>query len=591
MSYGELRWSNIWNGPWVAVVLLVANIASAIPTISIKGSKFFTSDGDQFFIKGVVYAPSWQQENNNLVNGTQCEVDANLIKKLGANVIRVYSIDPSLNHDQCMQVFSDAGIYLMLDLATPTYQIDPNDPQWNTTLRDQFAKVIDNFQGYDNLFAFNAGDEVVTNTSTSDAAAYVKASIADMKAYRDAMQYRDIPIGYAAVDNSNIRTIQQDYFDCGKPAVGADFFAVNRFSWCESSSFTASGYQELYNEFDGYDIPTFLSQTGCSLAQSAPPNRTFDDQTAVLGQQMNDRFSGAVVYEWHQEETNYGLVSYDNADWTGMPSLFPDYTALSEQWATLTPDGVKKSAYQASGTKRSCPTSVSGTWNVKQNQALPTVGLSGVSTPTGARTQSGGGAASGTAAGSAEQGEGGGTGGQQKSSGFTGGAIAGIVLGALVGIALILGVILFFLKRKKGQQKDVAGADGPDHSREGDKMLATSADGNNHAYGYYGPQELAGLGQSQELDPSRGYIVPMKAPELAQPDYNHELSDHNTRMPQMEEVALNQHTQERGQEARQPEPSPHVQAQRRTEMDWLASEEARLRQRREVLMQQGGATE
>ena len=34
---------------------LLAGLAtvSAIPTISVKGSKFFTSDGDQFFIKGL----------------------------------------------------------------------------------------------------------------------------------------------------------------------------------------------------------------------------------------------------------------------------------------------------------------------------------------------------------------------------------------------------------------------------------------------------------------------------------------------------------------------------------------------------------
>jgi hypothetical protein len=476
-----------------------------------------------------------------------------------------------------MQAFSDAGIYLMLDLATPLYQIDANNPQWNTTMRDQFAKVIDNFQGYDNMFAFISGSEVVANASTSAAATYVKASIADMKAYRDAMQYREIPIGYASVDVESLRTIQQNYFDCGKASVAADFFALNRFSWCGSSSFAGSGYQELYDDFDGYDIPTFLSETGCTSSQSAPPNRTFDDQTAVLGQQMNDRFSGAVVYEWHQEDSNFGLVSYDNADQTGTPSFFPDYTALSGQWATLTPEGVKKSAYQASGTKRTCPTAAAGTWNVKANTALPTVGLSGVSTPTGARTTSGGGTAVGTSTG---QGQGGGNGGGKASNGISAGAIAGIVLGVLVGIALVLGAILLFLRSKKKQRGEVAGTDEYAYGREGDKMVA-SADAHDNAHCYHGPQEL---------DPSRGHIAVMKAPELEQPDYGHELPGHNAQMPPREEVGSTQPMQEHGQEARQPEPSPHVQAQRRTEMDWLASEEARLRQRREVLMQQGGAT-
>jgi hypothetical protein len=32
---------------------LLAGFASAIPTIEVKGSKLFTSDGDQFFVKGM----------------------------------------------------------------------------------------------------------------------------------------------------------------------------------------------------------------------------------------------------------------------------------------------------------------------------------------------------------------------------------------------------------------------------------------------------------------------------------------------------------------------------------------------------------
>jgi hypothetical protein len=34
---------------------LLASQVLAIPTITQKGSKFFTSDGNQFYIKGTVY--------------------------------------------------------------------------------------------------------------------------------------------------------------------------------------------------------------------------------------------------------------------------------------------------------------------------------------------------------------------------------------------------------------------------------------------------------------------------------------------------------------------------------------------------------
>lgn len=35
------------------VLGLLASIVHAIPTITAKGSKFFTSDGNQFFLKGM----------------------------------------------------------------------------------------------------------------------------------------------------------------------------------------------------------------------------------------------------------------------------------------------------------------------------------------------------------------------------------------------------------------------------------------------------------------------------------------------------------------------------------------------------------
>jgi len=33
---------------------LLANMVHAIPTITTKGAKFFTSDGNQFFLKGML---------------------------------------------------------------------------------------------------------------------------------------------------------------------------------------------------------------------------------------------------------------------------------------------------------------------------------------------------------------------------------------------------------------------------------------------------------------------------------------------------------------------------------------------------------
>ena len=125
----------------LGIAALVATV-SAIPTISVKGSKFFTSEGSQYFIKGVAYQVSCLATSlycptianvaflqlvpdDPLIDANQCKLDSALMKTLGANAIRVYHVDPTGDHTQCMSPFADAGIYLWVDLDTFTTQINP----------------------------------------------------------------------------------------------------------------------------------------------------------------------------------------------------------------------------------------------------------------------------------------------------------------------------------------------------------------------------------------------------------------------------------------------------------------------------------
>jgi hypothetical protein len=45
--------------------------------------------------------------------GDACKRDLPFLQELGVNVIRVYSVNSTLNHDACMNAFSQAGIYAM----------------------------------------------------------------------------------------------------------------------------------------------------------------------------------------------------------------------------------------------------------------------------------------------------------------------------------------------------------------------------------------------------------------------------------------------------------------------------------------------
>lgn len=121
------------------VAALIAS-ANAIATISTKGSKFFTSDGDQWYIKGSLSHPEHHTTllltraytgvayqltvDDPLSNATQCALDVALMETLGANAIRVYHVDPTADHTGCMSSLADAGIYLFLDLDTFTTAIE-----------------------------------------------------------------------------------------------------------------------------------------------------------------------------------------------------------------------------------------------------------------------------------------------------------------------------------------------------------------------------------------------------------------------------------------------------------------------------------
>lgn len=60
---------------------------------------------------------------------------------------------------------------------------------------------------------------------------------------------------------------------------------------------------------------------------------------------------------------------------SGTPTpIAPDYSNLKRQWATLTPAGVKSSAYTPSKKPPACPTSTVGGWEINGDVPLPTLG-------------------------------------------------------------------------------------------------------------------------------------------------------------------------------------------------------------------------
>lgn len=125
-------------------------------------------------------------------------------KKLKINTVRIYSVDNSKDHSDCMKLLADAGIYLALDVNTPRYSIRQDRPaeSYNSLYLQNIFATIDEFQKYDNTLLFFSGNEVINNIATSNAAKWVKAVTRDMKQYIGTRGYRSIPVGYSAADIS-----------------------------------------------------------------------------------------------------------------------------------------------------------------------------------------------------------------------------------------------------------------------------------------------------------------------------------------------------------------------------------------------------
>jgi hypothetical protein len=157
------------------------------------------------------------------------------------------------------------------------------------------------------VLGFFAGNEVSNNNTNTDASAFVKAAVRDMKAYIKQRKYRTIGVGYATNDDAQIRLNLADYFNCGPTEDSIDFWGYNIYSWCGNSSYQESGYADRTAEFANYSVPVFFAEYGCNTVRP----REFTEVAALYGDQMTPVWSGGIVYMYFQEANDYGSCSID----------------------------------------------------------------------------------------------------------------------------------------------------------------------------------------------------------------------------------------------------------------------------------------
>ncbi|KAK1590069.1 glycolipid anchored surface protein [Colletotrichum navitas] len=336
----------------LSALVLVHN-ASALEPIIMKGTKFFYTNGTQFFMKGIAYQQDTAAAGGESVTGeykdpladeAACRRDIPILVEAGTNTIRTYAIDPKNDHSACMKILDDAGIYVVSDLETP---------QWNTELYDRYTSVIDALAQYDNTIGFFAGNEVSNDKSNTEASTFVKAAVCDIKKHIKEKGYRWIGVGYAANDDKDICANSAYYFNCGDQAAAIDFWGYNIYLWYGENTLN-------------YSVPVFFAEYECNKPGGGD-NRIFQETTALYKKEMTDVFSGGIVCMFHQETNDFGLVEIKD----GQARAMKNYYELASRVLAANPTAIQMDSYEPSNPPAECPSTASN-WEVQGDTLPPT---------------------------------------------------------------------------------------------------------------------------------------------------------------------------------------------------------------------------
>lgn len=270
-----------------------------------------------------------------LSDGSVCLRDATLMQRLGVNTIRVYNLDPSLDHQACASIFNAAGIYMILDVNSPlpNQSLNRGSPwdSYNSDYMTRVFQVVESFHNYNNTLGFFSGNEVINEASVIQVPGYIRAVTRDIKDFVAKRSPRSIPVGYSAADVASSLADTWNYLGCeltNSTSSKIDFFGLNSYSWCGDSSFTTSGYDQVVAQFSNTTIPVFFSEYGCNNISP----RMFSEVPVLYGPQMTGVMSGGIVYEYSEEPNNYGLVSLND---NNTVNIRQDYDNLRKEYNSL----------------------------------------------------------------------------------------------------------------------------------------------------------------------------------------------------------------------------------------------------------------
>ncbi|KAL2837117.1 Glucanosyltransferase-domain-containing protein [Aspergillus pseudoustus] len=337
-------------------LLFLTTVLADTDPLVIKGTKFFhSSNGTQFYAKGILYdeftgAKAGLSEVDFLSIRSACERDIPIFQQLSLNAVGLYTVDAYADHDYCIGLLRDAGIYVVVFLnAVNAASTDVDDPSWNT---DEFAEkiaIVDALAGYDNVMAFMVYEDL----SAADAG-YSKAKVRDIKAYIAAREYRAIPVGYGMWLNPSSE--ENLFFTCGSEDESADFFALQTNNWCGTT--LEENQWDLYlDHFNNYSAPVIMAEYGCTGNEAGVTPGL--EVGLLYGDDMAEVFSGGLLYTY--AGGSYGLVNVSNQE----VDKGTQFSRYSSQFAHASPTSINSDSYTPTNTASSdCPTDFAASSNL-----------------------------------------------------------------------------------------------------------------------------------------------------------------------------------------------------------------------------------
>ncbi|KAK7425263.1 Glycolipid anchored surface protein 4 precursor [Neonectria magnoliae] len=367
-----------------ALMALAASVVSAVQPLEIQGTDFVNpKTGNKFQIVGMAYQPGGsagydpETGKDPLSHKNECLRDAALMQVLGVNAIRVYNLDPNINHDECASIFNAAGMYMMIDVNSPLpgesiTSENPWESYYMEYLNRTFA-IVEAFSNYPNTLLYFSANEVINNIETAEfVPQYLRAVTRDLKNYIKNNLKRQIPVGYSAADVREVLWDTWNYMQCSdeddkNDMSRADLFALNSYSWCgPEATYESSSFDDLTKGFKDTSVPIFFSEYGCNK----PQPRYWNETQAMYGKKMTPVFSGGVVYEYTEEDNNYGLVKIED----GTLQILGDFNRLKNQFAKIDWEEVQSQSASGDAPKApSCKASLLEEKGFDTNFTLPDV--------------------------------------------------------------------------------------------------------------------------------------------------------------------------------------------------------------------------